>query len=212
MDQAGPKEHLTGKMFDTVTGLYDAHARWYDPQVGRFVGRDPAKTLCEEDYLFCMNTPTLFNDPTGLKSSAHTFIFDDCCDQWFDKQGINRRDIINRLNEWIGRFASDFASFAHEVDCMLNTDVEITCENCADGSGKYCGYKRPGNSLLHLCTDEINTAKGVADTSIHEKAHVCGWKFYHPVEDPWKRVPVADARKGDSACDEQIAVEDHPLY
>jgi len=43
MDQPGPKEHLTGKMFDTVTGLYYFAARWYDPEVGRFVSRDPLK-------------------------------------------------------------------------------------------------------------------------------------------------------------------------
>jgi len=33
MDQPGPKEHLTGKMFDTATGLYYFHAKWYDPGV-----------------------------------------------------------------------------------------------------------------------------------------------------------------------------------
>jgi len=44
MDQPGPKEHLTGKMFDTASGLYYFAARWYDPTVGRFVSSDPHST------------------------------------------------------------------------------------------------------------------------------------------------------------------------
>ena len=37
----GPKEHITGKMFDHDTGMYYFHARWYNPRVGQFVSRDP---------------------------------------------------------------------------------------------------------------------------------------------------------------------------
>jgi len=35
MNSPGPKEHLTGKMFDTTTGLYYFHARWYDAELGK---------------------------------------------------------------------------------------------------------------------------------------------------------------------------------
>ena len=45
MAQPGPKEHLTGKMFDTVTGLYYFMARWLDPEVGRFVSRDVSRRI-----------------------------------------------------------------------------------------------------------------------------------------------------------------------
>jgi RHS repeat-associated protein len=62
MDQSGPKEHLTGKMYDTVTGLYYFHARWYDPEAGRFVGRD---TAGKHSYVFTESAPTNMYDPDG---------------------------------------------------------------------------------------------------------------------------------------------------
>jgi len=69
MDQPGPKEHLTGKMFDTVTGLYYFHARWLDPEVGRFVSRDKAGSGRRvQKYRFNLNNPIHRVDPDGRDS------------------------------------------------------------------------------------------------------------------------------------------------
>ena len=65
MDQPGPKEHLTGKMFDTVTGLYYFMARWYDPEVGRFVSRDALDG--DISYTFVNNSPPEYIDYDGFK-------------------------------------------------------------------------------------------------------------------------------------------------
>jgi len=66
MDQPGPKEHLTGKMFDTTTGLYYFAARWYDPQVGRFVSVDPLWNVLGR-YCFAHASPSVYADPTGQR-------------------------------------------------------------------------------------------------------------------------------------------------
>ncbi len=63
MSSSAPKEHLTGKMYDDVTGLYYFHARWYDPEVGRFVSRDPV-TL-QPDYGMGLNNPLSLVDVNG---------------------------------------------------------------------------------------------------------------------------------------------------
>ena len=73
MDQPGPKEHLTGKMFDTVTGLYYFMARWYDPEVGRFVSRDKASNVSETLYSFVKGDPMLFIDPSGDEEEIPNF-------------------------------------------------------------------------------------------------------------------------------------------
>ncbi|MCA9443492.1 MAG: hypothetical protein KC964_22010, partial [Candidatus Omnitrophica bacterium] len=47
------------------TGLYYFHARFYDPEVGRFVGRDPVREYGGEIYSLAYNIPTKNSDPTG---------------------------------------------------------------------------------------------------------------------------------------------------
>ena len=62
-------EHQTGKEYDTFTGLYFFHHRWYDAEVGRFVSRD-VKSSCDltsdrSRYAFSGNSPCNIVDPTG---------------------------------------------------------------------------------------------------------------------------------------------------
>ncbi|NLW46759.1 MAG: hypothetical protein GXY86_05440 [Firmicutes bacterium] len=58
---------FTGKVLDESTGLVYFGARWYDPEVGRFISPDP-----EEDgenwYAYCGNDPVNYIDPDGRLS------------------------------------------------------------------------------------------------------------------------------------------------
>jgi len=64
---------LQNKEFSDGSGLelYDANARMYDPQIGRFGGIDAMsdQTTCLSPYQFAYNDPTLFNDPGGMKAA-----------------------------------------------------------------------------------------------------------------------------------------------
>ncbi len=62
-----------GEWLDAQTDLYHLRARYYDPQVGRLLSRDPVEparlrpeTL--NDYAFAFSNPYLYSDPTGLFS------------------------------------------------------------------------------------------------------------------------------------------------
>ena len=44
-------------------GLLHVGARYYDPQVGRFISRDPV--LSEHPYLYCEHEPVMRVDPSG---------------------------------------------------------------------------------------------------------------------------------------------------
>jgi RHS repeat-associated protein len=59
----------TGREFDTDTGLYYYRARWYDPQIGRFLSEDPIGFQGGDInlYGYVNNDPTKFRDPTGLR-------------------------------------------------------------------------------------------------------------------------------------------------
>jgi len=71
--QEGSEDYLfTGKEKDS-TGLYYHGARYYDPEIGKFITRDllggqkmAPQTL--NRYTYCLNNPLKFIDPDGLKS------------------------------------------------------------------------------------------------------------------------------------------------
>jgi len=61
---------FTGEALDPVTGLYYLRARYYDPELGRFISKDPlsgvsALPLSKNRYIYGENDPTKVIDPGG---------------------------------------------------------------------------------------------------------------------------------------------------
>ncbi len=59
----------TGREIDATTGLYFYRARWYDPEVGRFISEDPIGFTGNDIILYgyAKNDPLSFTDPTGYR-------------------------------------------------------------------------------------------------------------------------------------------------
>lgn len=61
---------FTGRPLDSATGLYDLRARFYDPEIGQFITRDPRFGVITEPatlstYQYALNNPLGFVDPYG---------------------------------------------------------------------------------------------------------------------------------------------------
>ena len=61
---------FTGQVFDIETGLYYYNARYYDPELGRFIQADTIITDLSNPqsynrYSYVMNDPLRYNDPSG---------------------------------------------------------------------------------------------------------------------------------------------------
>ncbi len=77
-----PRHKFTGKELDASTGLYYYGARYYDPQLGRFISADtivqaPYDPQSLNRYSYCNNNPINYVDPTGnswWKSFWHSFV------------------------------------------------------------------------------------------------------------------------------------------
>jgi RHS repeat-associated protein len=68
---ADEKLGYTGHQYDPETGLVYARARYYDPEVGRFISRDTFEGWLEDSpslhrYVYGNGNPLRFYDPTGL--------------------------------------------------------------------------------------------------------------------------------------------------
>ena len=46
-------------------GIYYFNARWYDPELGRFITEDPVRDGVNW-YVYCNNSPLVYTDPSGL--------------------------------------------------------------------------------------------------------------------------------------------------
>jgi RHS repeat-associated protein len=62
---------FTGEQRDSESGLYYLRARYYDPGIGRFLGRDPLRgellnPQTQNRYPYVRNNPVLLIDPRGL--------------------------------------------------------------------------------------------------------------------------------------------------
>jgi RHS repeat-associated protein len=61
---------FAGAYQDPVTGLYDMHARQYDPAAGRFLSPDPLGTADTSQYAYVGDNPLGYTDPTGMHQRA----------------------------------------------------------------------------------------------------------------------------------------------
>ena len=67
---AGGDFRFQGQWLESNTDLYHFRARYYDPESGRFVSRDPVELIEYEPessnpYQFVYNNPHIYSDPTG---------------------------------------------------------------------------------------------------------------------------------------------------
>jgi RHS repeat-associated protein len=82
----------TGREFDSDTGLDYYRARFYDPQIGRFISEDPAGFRGSSNwYSYVANEPTNSTDPMGLwETRAHNYILDEAFKNCLSKVQIEK--------------------------------------------------------------------------------------------------------------------------
>ncbi len=68
--------HLTTKEIDSDTGLYYFYARWYDPEIGRFISKDIIPSI--NFYYYAQNNPLGMMDPTGMEGTSVADAAKDC--------------------------------------------------------------------------------------------------------------------------------------
>ncbi|MFZ0819220.1 MAG: RHS repeat-associated core domain-containing protein [Candidatus Acidiferrales bacterium] len=79
----------TAREFDNETGLYFFRARYFDPQVGRFISEDPIGFSGDINvYRYSFNSPVNLDDPSGLAPGLPGFCrknYEDCAKKAFGR-------------------------------------------------------------------------------------------------------------------------------
>jgi RHS repeat-associated protein len=93
-DASHPNRILfTGREYDKETGLYYYRARYYNPQIGRFLQTDPIGYGGGLNlYRYCVNNPLGYSDPSGCANWIGGFQFE------YDAAKAAHQDIMEKRN------------------------------------------------------------------------------------------------------------------
>jgi len=109
---------------DEETGFYYLRARYYDPNIQRFISEDPAKDG-NNWYIYCANNPIMFIDPTGFAAEE-------------------------RLGSGIWSFKNDWAGRAILAHWLFGGGKEYVVKNGAWGTYMKNNKRSPENGIKAL--------------------------------------------------------------
>jgi RHS repeat-associated protein len=190
----GQESYLyTGKEKDS-SGLYYYGARYYDPELGRFLTRDKAKGKREmpqtlNRFIYCLNNPLRYIDPTGNESTDPQEIVEQVFEKLqsidpetyaeiqekLDKGEITELQAVAELIELMG-YTIDWenstdAYLSVEIDEGATITVEIDNNLANDkGNSLYGQYDRE-NKVLSINFQKHGKIAEVALTICHEMSH-----------------------------------------
>jgi RHS repeat-associated protein len=182
----------TARELDVETSLYFYRARYYDPQIGRFLGEDPLG-LDEGPnlYAYVTNNPVTNIDPSGRLK-----IDKSCKGKCVALGGggpNNPKQLptLQNVEEVLQREGDLACSNLQGItDPKLRACIKKSCDNgtvkckndCDPDSGGYSSGKKLGlfpNRTANLCPGrwpDWTPAVYAGQAIIHEFAHGCGWE------------------------------------
>jgi RHS repeat-associated protein len=142
--------HLTTKEIDSDTGLYYFYARWYDPEIGRFINEDKIRSINYYNYVY--NNSVNISDPEG-NHPTNSEMFKDCgckgnCCDWI-------RCLLNKMKDKpnYGEPYQPKSGNKFKPGDLVCWGSELSfCDKCANSSGP------PGSGHIGIIVGSYGTA------------------------------------------------------
>ncbi len=176
--QSGPLAQpytYTGREWDAETGLYYYRARYYDPQVGRFITPDPVGQAADITlYTYVRNAPTYWIDPSGLWAVCATvghrgLGFRICAGE----NPCTKRGFVDAI---IGVAVGYSISYTPTAKCPCSCDYDGTGFFGFGGAGSV-GFWRIGYGGSFAGGFSLPSGQYCAQTSSGPTLKTGGWNF-----------------------------------
>jgi RHS repeat-associated protein len=129
-------QHQTSKFYDPTTNLYFFGARWYYPEIGRFISVSPLAPTGEEEYVYCGSDPINYCDQDGECAVA-------VLSGWIGTDILVPDPSDLALPKWIVYGAATIGAYALDKLIIIPLfESKIDSGKC-DASKKNDGYKVP---------------------------------------------------------------------
>ncbi|MFT7224462.1 MAG: RHS repeat-associated protein [Cellvibrionaceae bacterium] len=136
----------TGREYDQSTGLYYYRARYYDPELGRFISEDPLGFAAGINfYAYVNNNPVNYNDPSGKIAFA-----------------------IPLITGGIGAIAGATGSVIGQIVSGGFSDFSLTEVGVATGVGFVAGAAAPFTGTTFLAGAALGGIANIAQLGINE--------------------------------------------
>ncbi|MBK8466832.1 MAG: RHS repeat-associated core domain-containing protein [Chloracidobacterium sp.] len=135
---------FTGREFDSFSGLQYSRARFYDPQIGRFISEDPIGFAGGDVnlYGYVWNDPLNFIDPFGLDGGPLNYFRDPFSpDNWMGNGLSNTLSDLLGLDD-VARWSWDLGDHSQPNDVRAEAAMRLGANVALNiiGGGTVCRY------------------------------------------------------------------------
>ena len=136
---------FAGEMMDSPSGLFYLMARYYDPNIGRFISMDPLESSNTPQslnrYVYCLNNPLIIVDKSGL----YPLYFEDTGRMNY-VASLSPEEALIAQNAWIAGGNGDISTKSIDVgdgariDLVGNQDGFLLYEGEVITGATFCGF------------------------------------------------------------------------
>lgn len=120
-----------GYFYDMDADMYLLKSRYYNPKWGRFISLDLTETaqsaqtdvLSANLFLYCLNNPVNFTDPSGLASQKNIFIVQKNSEQELTKQADWMKRYAYANKNCLTRYIENESDFVREWSALSSYSV-----------------------------------------------------------------------------------------
>ena len=140
-----------GQYTDPQTGLVYLRARYYDPQTGQFISRDPLEAITQQPYSYTNDNPLNETDPLGLDGFLGTGIGPNIGPNILPTPGqvvSAAGSVASTVGTFVGNHYGQIAEGAAAAACLTEVVPVVGCLALTGGAFATSTYQTVTDSCL----------------------------------------------------------------